>query len=288
MKSLITGAKGQLGYDIIRELEKRGFDEIITTDCENMDITNADQVNEIITECKPEVIFHCAAWTAVDKAEELVEDAFKVNVEGTKNIVNAAKAVGAKLFYISTDYVFDGIKDGIYEIDDIPNPQNVYGESKYQGELSAGEYDQSFIVRISWVFGVNGNNFIKTMLNLANTRNELNIIADQYGSPTYSVDIANLLVDMAMTTKYGIYQATNEGYCSWADLAKYVFEINGLDVKVNEIPAVDYPTPAKRPMNSRMSKESLTANGFELLPGWEDAVNRYNEELKEVRKGKER
>ncbi len=279
MRYLITGYKGQLGYDIVRELKKRNENDIISLDVDDMDITNKDMVDTVITKYNPDVIMHCAAYTNVDGAEDNEELCYKVNVIGTKNIVEVAKKIDAKMLYISTDYIFDGNKEGLYEINDKANPLSVYGKTKYEGELETLKHDKSFIVRISWVFGINGKNFIRTMLRLAETRNEINVVCDQIGSPTYTVDLSKLLVDIVNTDKYGIYHANNSGYCSWADFAKYIFEINSINVKVNPIKAADYPSKAIRPYNSKLSKQSLIDNGFELLPAWEDAVLRYNEEL---------
>lgn len=282
MRYLITGSEGQLGYDIIRELKLRGVNDkdIIAPTLNEMDITNSDQVENVILASKPDVIFHCAAWTNVEAAEENEDLVYKVNVEGTKNIVDMAREVGAKVIYISTDYVFDGEKDGIYDVKDKPNPISVYGKTKFLGEVHTLDYSKSFVVRISWVFGVNGNNFVKKMLELVQTRSELKVVADQIGSPTYTVDLAKLLVDMANTEKYGIYHATNSGYCSWAEFAKYIFESNGLDINVIEAKTSDYPTKAKRPSNSKLDKQVLIDRGFYLLPDWKDAIDRYNVELK--------
>lgn len=279
MKYLITGANGQLGYEIAKELGSRGITDILATDTHTMDITNAEQVEEVIKGYKPDVIFHCAAWTAVDKAEDEQEKCFEVNVKGTENIAKVAKEIDAKMFYISTDYVFDGTKDGLYGVNDKVNPKSVYGLTKFQGEEKVRENDKHFIVRISWVFGINGNNFIKTMLKLSETRTELNVVSDQFGSPTYTVDLAKLLVDMSNTEKYGTYHANNEGFCSWAQFAEYIFKVNGIDMKVNHVTSEEYPQKAYRPRNSKLSKESLTENGFDLLPTWESAVERYSEEL---------
>ncbi len=279
MKYLITGANGQLGYEIAKELQSRGMTDILATDAAEMDITNKAQVDEVIKGYKPDVIFHCAAWTAVDKAEDEQEKCFAVNVSGTENIANVAKEIDAKMFYISTDYVFDGTKDGLYGVNDEVNPKSVYGLTKYQGEEKVRNNEKHFIVRISWVFGINGNNFIKTMLKLSETKNELNVVSDQFGSPTYTVDLAKLLVDMSNTEKYGTYHANNEGFCSWAQFAEYIFKVNGIDMKVNHVTSEEYPQKAYRPRNSRLSKESLTENGFDLLPTWESAVERYSEEL---------
>jgi dTDP-4-dehydrorhamnose reductase len=279
MRYFITGARGQLGYDIIRELESRGIKDILATDYTEMDITNKEQVSEIIKTYNPDVIFHCAAWTAVDKAEEEKEKCYAVNVIGTENIAEVSKKIGAKMFYISTDYVFDGTKEGLYDVDDKANPKSVYGETKYLGEEKVRQLDKYFIVRISWVFGINGNNFIKTMLKLSEGRNELNVVSDQFGSPTYTVDLSKLLVDMSNTEKYGTYHANNEGYCNWAEFAECIFKANNIDMKVNHITSDEYPQKAYRPRNSKLSKSSLTENGFDLLPHWEDTVERYSDEL---------
>lgn len=284
MKYLVTGYKGQLGYDIVRELKKRGFNDIIAIDKEEMDITDYDEVMNVITKENPDVIFHCAAWTAVDKAEEMEEIVYNVNVVGTKNIVEAAKKNNSKLFYISTDYVFDGTKEGLYETNDPANPQSIYGKTKYLGEEEVLKYDKHFIVRISWVFGINGANFIRTMLKLSETKNELNIVSDQIGSPTYTVDLSKLLVDMSLTEKYGIYHANNDGFCSWAEFAEYIFKSNNKNVKVNYVSTEEYlkitgSKQAYRPKNSKLSKSNLIENGFDMLPFWQDAVDRYNVEL---------
>lgn len=282
MRYFITGSKGQLGYDLKRELEKRGEHDILSVDYENLDITNRQAVLKLITDHNPDVVFHCAAWTQVDNAEdeEKKDLCFDVNVNGTKYVAEACEAIEGKLVYISTDYVFDGTKEGLYEIGDRPNPLSVYGKTKYLGELEAQKAKKHFIVRASWVFGINGHNFIKTMLKLSETKNELKIIGDQIGGPTYTVDLARLLVDMIQTEKYGVYHGTNEGFCSWAEFAEYIFKTNEKNVKVNYIPTSEYPTKATRPLNSKLSKQSLTDAGFKLLPTWQEAVDRYNIELR--------
>lgn len=284
MKYLITGVKGQLGYDITRELEKRGETNYLALDVENMDITDSKKVMEVITNYCPDVIFHCAAWTAVDKAEDRKEDCYKVNVLGTKNITEAAIKVDAKLIYLSTDYVFDGTKEGIYTEEDKANPKSVYGKTKYLGEEEVRKNKKHFIARISWVFGINGNNFIKTMLKLSENHDTVNVVDDQIGSPTYTVDLAKLLVDMSQTEKYGTYHITNEGFCSWAELAEEIFKINEKNVKVNRVSTEKYleltkTKQAYRPKNSKLSKEKLVENGFDPLPTWQDALIRYRKEL---------
>ena len=281
MKCLVTGAYGQLGYDVVRELKSRGYNDIIALGHTDMDITNVEEVQRIITSIKPDVVFHCAAYTKVDQAEEEIELCTAVNVEGTKQIAIACNKIDAKLIYISTDYVFDGKKEGEYISEDAVNPQNVYGMTKFLGEEYSKINSKTYIVRISWVFGVNGKNFIKTMLRLAEDRNEVSVVCDQIGSPTYTVDLSKILVDMAETDKYGTYHATNEGYCSWADLAEYVFKSNRLDITVNRIPTSAYLQKAKRPLNSKLSKNNLEIAGFNRLPDWHDAVDRFNIELRQ-------
>ena len=275
MKVLVTGVKGQLGYDVVKDLKKRGH-EPIGVDREEMDLMNNDAIREFIMNTRPEAIIHCAAFTAVDKAEEEVEVCYQVNAEATKVIAECAKELDITLIYISTDYVFDGTKEGEYVETDVPNPINVYGASKLLGEQYVQQLlEKYYIVRISWVFGENGNNFIKTMRRLGSERDELNIIHDQVGSPTYTADLAPLLVDMMETNNYGIYHATNEGTCSWFEFANEIFKQSNIEVKTNPITTDQYPTAAKRPMNSRMSKDKLTEFGFALLPSWEEALNNY-------------
>ena len=287
MKYLITGYNGQLGYDIKNELLKRGVfkDDILAIDKDEMDITDREQVFNVIKDFSPDVIFHCAAWTAVDKAEDNKELVNLVNVIGTRNVVDASIEVGAKILYMSTDYVFDGTKDGIYLVDDRVNKKSVYGMTKYLGEEEVRRNPKHFITRISWVFGINGNNFIKTMLKLSENHESLNVVADQIGSPTYTVDLARLLVDMSSTEKYGTYHATNEGYCSWADFAEYIFKINNKDTKVNKVTTEEYlnltnTKQAYRPKNSKLDKSKLDENGFDRLPSWKDATERFCKVLK--------
>lgn len=275
MKVLVTGVKGQLGYDVVKDLEKRGH-QPIGVDRDEMDLMDNEAIRTFIMNLKPEAIIHCAAYTAVDKAEEEVETCYQINAEAVKVISECAKELDVKLIYISTDYVFDGTKEGEYVETDLPNPINVYGASKLKGEQYVQTLlEKYYIVRISWVFGVNGNNFIKTMRRLGSERDELNIINDQVGSPTYTADLAPLLVDMMETDKYGIYHATNEETCSWYEFANEIFKQSGIEVKTNPITTNQYPTAAKRPMNSRMSKAKLKANGFNLLPTWQEALAHY-------------
>lgn len=280
MKVLVTGVKGQLGYDVVKELEKRNL-QAIGVDIEEMDITDAASVEKVIGEAAPDAVIHCAAYTAVDAAEENEELCRKVNAEGTKNIAMACKKADIKMLYISTDYVFGGQGEKPWEPEDERDPQSVYGRTKYEGEMAVQEIlDKYFIVRIAWVFGINGKNFVKTMINLSKTRDSLTVVNDQFGSPTYTYDLARLLVDMIQTEKYGIYHATNEGICNWYEFACAIFEKAGISMKVSPVSSAEYVAKAKRPMNSRMSKEKLSEQGFERLPSWENALERYLEELK--------
>lgn len=287
IKILVTGYKGQLGYDVVKELTNRGFKNILGIDREELDITDEEAVYNFINNYKPEIVMHNAAWTAVDKAEELPDEVYKVNALGPKYIAEACKKVHATMMYISTDYVFNGKGDKPFKIDDPKEGLSIYGKTKSEGEdFVKSILDKYFIIRISWVFGINGNNFIKTMLKLADMgKKELNVVSDQIGSPTYTYDLAKLMCDMIVTNKYGVYHATNEGYTSWAEFARYIFEVAKLDVKVNDVTTKEYaklvPNQASRPLNSRMDKSSLTNNGFNLLPNWKDATYRYiKEELK--------
>ncbi|HDR7351397.1 TPA: dTDP-4-dehydrorhamnose reductase [Bacillus wiedmannii] len=281
MKILVTGYNGQLGYDVVKRGEKQGL-EMQGIGIEDLDITNEAAVYEFVDKVKPDAIIHCAAYTAVDKSEDDKELCWNVNVEGTKYLATAAKKLNAKFVYISTDYVFDGEGTHAFVENDEPNPVGYYGLTKYEGEkVVRSLIDKNFIVRISWVFGINGNNFIKTMLRLGETCDELNVVGDQIGSPTYTYDLARLLVDMVVTEKYGTYHATNEGFCSWAEFAKEVFEIAGQDVKVNSITTEEYPTRAIRPKNSRMSKQKLIDNGFQPLQDWKKATKHYITQLQQ-------
>ena len=300
MKILVTGVAGQLGHDVMNELAKRGYEGIgsdiieeysgiqdetavCTMPYVQMDITDEASVRRVLTETAPDVVVHCAAWTAVDLAEdddkkELVR---AINATGTRYIAEECKKLDCKLVYISTDYVFDGQGSKPWDPDCKDyKPMNVYGQTKLEGELAVSQtLEKYFIVRISWVFGVNGKNFIKTMLNLGKTHDHLTVVNDQFGSPTYTYDLARLLVDMVLTDKYGIYHATNEGICNWYEFACEIFRQAGMKVEVAPVPASEYPTKAKRPENSRMSKAKLTENGFVRLPSWQDALERYLKEI---------
>lgn len=303
MKVFVTGVGGQLGFNVVNELKKRGYEAIgsdildeVAADCAyvKLDITNADAVETAITEVNPDVVIHCAAWTAVDAAEdeENIPKVRAINVDGTQNIANVCKKLDCKMIYISTDYVFDGQGTAPWQPDckDYA-PQNVYGQTKLDGELAVSNtLDKYFIVRIAWVFGKNGKNFIKTMLNVGKKYDTVRVVNDQIGTPTYTYDLARLLVDMAETEKYGYYHATNEGgYISWYDFTKEIFrqavalgrtEYDENHVTVSPVTTEEYGvSKAARPFNSRLDKSKLTANGFTLLPTWQDAVARYLKEI---------
>ena len=284
MKILVTGVKGQLGHDLVQELSARGHTPV-GVDIEEMDITDAEAVRRTITEVAPDGVIHCAAWTAVDAAEdeENREKVHRINAEGTANVANACKLVNCKLMYISTDYVFDGQGSEPWQPDcKAYAPLSVYGQSKLDGELAVCEaLERYFIVRIAWVFGLNGKNFIKTMLRLSETHDTLRVVNDQIGTPTYTRDLARLLVDMMETEKFGYYHATNEGgYISWADFAKEIFRQAGKATEVIPVTTEEYGvSKARRPFNSRLDKSKLTECGFARLPAWQDALARYLKEL---------
>ena len=302
-KILVTGVNGQLGYDVVHELDKRGY-EAIGVDREVMNLTNSEEIRKVMNDISPDGVIHCAAYTAVDAAEDNIELCERVNALAVKDIAECAKVLDIPMIYISTDYVFNGMK-GInqnnvdevaytiednnickecyleYTEDDKVNPINVYGRTKCEGEMYVRDIlDKHYIVRSSWVFGEHGNNFIDTMLRLSKDRDEINVIDDQVGSPTYTKDLAPLLVDMLESDRYGTYHATNDGYCSWYEFAKEIFDVAGVDIKVNPITTNMYPTKAKRPFNSKMSKEKLKNNNFRTLRSWKSAVKDYIENIK--------
>jgi dTDP-4-dehydrorhamnose reductase len=284
MKVLVTGVKGQLGHDVFNELCARGY-EAVGVDVEEMDITDAQSVDKMLSSVRPDAVIHCAAWTAVDAAEESenIEKVSLVNVQGTKNIAKACRAIGSKMMYISTDYVFDGQGTEPWEADCKEYaPLSVYGRTKLEGELAVAEaLDAYFIVRIAWVFGINGKNFVKTMLALSEKYESLRVVDDQIGTPTYTFDLARLLVDMIETDKYGYYHATNEGgYISWADFAKEIFRQAKKSTAVIPVTTAEYGlSKARRPFNSRLDKSKLIEKGFAPLPDWKDALARYLFEL---------
>ncbi|MCR5439174.1 MAG: dTDP-4-dehydrorhamnose reductase [Selenomonas sp.] len=281
MKVLVTGVTGQLGFDCVRELQKRGW-EVRGVSSRDFSLTDPVGMRKYLETFRPEAVIHCAAYTAVDKAEDEPELCEAINAEGTRCLAELCRELACKMVYISTDYVFPGKGEEYYEPDDIKDPCNAYGRSKLHGEEAVLELlENYFIVRISWVFGINGKNFIRTMLKLSESHEELTVVDDQIGSPTYTYDLAVLLADMVQSDKYGIYHATNEGVCSWAELAAETFRLAGKEVKVTPVPSSAYPTKAVRPKNSRLSKACLEKAGFKRLPQWQDAVKRYIKEMKE-------
>jgi len=275
MKILVTGAKGQLGFDIVKELTARNILHK-GVDVEDFDITDKSAVFTAIETYQPTVVIHCAAYTAVDKAEDEPELCHKINVNGTRNIAEACKQINAKMIYISTDYVFAGEGNHFHKITDPTSPKSIYGKTKRDGECAVIEtLSQHFIVRISWVFGKNGNNFVKTMLRLGKERDTINVVSDQIGSPTYTADLAPLLCDMTASERYGIYHATNEGTCSWAEFAQEIFKQAKLDTQVNPILSSEYPTKAIRPLNSRLDKHCLDDTSFNRLQHWQDGLKHF-------------
>ncbi len=277
----MTGARGQLGMDLMAELEKRGL-EAVGVDIDEMDITDAPACQKVIAQANVDAVIHCAAYTAVDAAQEQEDLCRRINAEGTRNVASACRASGAVLMYISTDYVFNGQGTRPWEPDDRREPLNVYGQTKYEGELAVEELmdGRYFIVRIAWAFGAFGKNFIKTMLRLGRERGACSVVDDQVGSPTYTYDLSRLLVDMIQTDRYGRYHATNEGLCSWYEFACEIFRQAGMDdVRVTPVTSAQYPAKAARPFNSRMSKEKLSDNGFVRLPPWQDALGRFLKQI---------
>ena len=284
MKALVTGVKGQLGFDVVNELKNRGHDAV-GVDIEEMDITDPESVSRVIGEAAPDVVIHCAAWTAVDAAEdpENIAKVRAVNAGGTRNIAQVCKKLDCKMLYLSTDYVFDGQGTTPWEPDCKDyKPLNVYGQTKLDGELAvSGTVDKFFIVRIAWVFGKNGSNFIKTMLNVGKKHDTVRVVSDQIGTPTYTLDLARLLVDMAESEKYGYYHATNEGgYISWYDFTCEIYKQAGYATRVVPVTTAEYGlSKAARPFNSRLDKSKLSENGFQPLPAWQDALQRYLKEI---------
>ncbi len=281
MRYMITGVKGQLGYDLNNELRKRGH-EVVGVDIDEMDITDSEACSRVITEAKADGVFHCAAYTAVDAAEDNEELCMRINAEGTRNIARVCENLDIKMLYLSTDYVFNGQGETPWEPDDLREPINTYGRSKYFGEIAVTDHvEKFFIVRISWVFGINGNNFIKTMLKLSENHDTLRIVSDQIGSPTYTYDLSRLLADIMETEKYGFYHASNEGLCTWCEFAEAIFKEAGIEMNIIPVTTAEYGAKAVRPLNSRLNKEKLTEFGFERLPDWQDAMRRFMAELKE-------
>lgn len=299
MKVLVTGVAGQLGHDVMNELASRNLEgygtdlaetyagiQDVTSVCRapyvSLDITDAQAVQTVMDEVHPDAVVHCAAWTAVDKAEDMPDVVRKVNAEGTKNIVDACKKQDIPVMYFSTDYVFNGEGTNPWMEYGHREPLNVYGQTKYEGELAVESYPKHFIIRISWVFGKNGNNFIKTMLRLGKERGAVSVVNDQIGMVTYTYDLARLVVDMIQTKEYGTYHATNSGdFISWYDFAKEIFKQAGMDVPVTPVDSSAFPAKAKRPKNSRMNQTELDKHGFTRLPDWHNALARYLKELKD-------
>lgn len=272
---IVTGAKGQLGGDVCRVLEKENV-PFLGIDKDELDITDGNEVESFFAKNKASALIHCAAYVAVDKAEDEKELCFRVNETGTRNLARACKKYNIKMLYVSTDYVFGGKSEMPFEPEDEKAPLNTYGQSKLKGEEAVKEYlTDYFIVRTSWVFGEKNTNFIATMLRLAQEKNSLSVVNDQIGSPTYSKDLAALLCRMIKTQAFGTYHGTNEGFCSWYELAKKAFEIKGITVNLIPVKSEAFPTKATRPHNSRLSKKCLDKNGFSRLPMWENAVERY-------------
>ena len=279
MKILVTGYNGQLGYDVVKELNSRSV-ECRGVDREDFDITDRDETVGYICDYAPDAVIHCAAYTAVDRAEDDEENCRKVNADGTENIAVACEKLRAKMLYVSTDYVYGGDGEAPFETDSPTNPKNVYGVSKLEGEKAVMKYiDKFFIVRTSWVFGINGSNFVKTMLRLGDEKESLNVVCDQVGSPTYTPDLARLICDLIVTEKYGIYHVTNENYCSWAEFAAEIMNLGGKKTVINPVPSSEYPTKAERPHNSRLSKKCLDEAGIKRLPTWQDALKRFLKEM---------
>ena len=278
-KVLVTGVNGQLGHDVVRCLEGRGI-ACRGVDIGDFDLTDGKAVSDFVKSYMPTTVVHCAAYTAVDKAEDDRETCRAVNVDGTRHVAEACRSVDAAMVYISTDYVFDGEGTVPFEVDAAKNPKCHYGATKALGEDQVEALlERFFIVRTAWVFGINGGNFVKTMLRLGGEREEVVVVADQIGSPTYTADLSELLCDMIATDRYGVYHATNEGFCSWYDFAVAIFAEAGLSTRVRPIATEEYPTKALRPKNSRLSKASLDRAGFSRLPDWRDALRRYVIEL---------
>ncbi len=279
MKVLVTGAKGQLGNDLLNEMAKRGI-ESIGVDVDEMDITDAGAVERVLRGSGADAVIHCAAYTAVDAAEDNAELCARINGAGTEHVATVCRSLDIPMMYISTDYVFNGQGERPWEPDDKREPLNVYGETKYQGELAVEKLlEKYFIVRIAWVFGSNGKNFINTMLRIGKEKGKASVVNDQVGSPTYTYDLARLLVDMIQTDRYGTYHATNEGLCSWYEFAVEIFRQAKLSVEVTPVTSAEYGARAKRPANSRMNRDKLDENGFKRLPPWQDALARYLKEL---------
>jgi dTDP-4-dehydrorhamnose 3,5-epimerase/reductase len=280
IKIMITGASGQLGYDVVNKLRKLCFD-VISPDKNEFDLLNSHQVKNYILKEKPDVIIHCAAYTNVDKAEDEKDLAYKINVEGTKNIVNIAKKTKSKIVFISSDYVFEGSNEFAYTEKDSTKPLNYYGYTKECGEIIVRDnIERHFIIRTSWLYGSNGNNFVKTMLELSKNKKEISVVSDQIGAPTYTEDLADLISRLVQTSKYGTYNGVNEGYCSRFEFAEKIFELSNIDIDLKKVKSIDFLSKAKRPLNSMLSTEKLAEFNITKLPHWENALLRYIKEIK--------
>lgn len=279
MRIMVTGATGQLGREVVRELTDRGH-QVLGVSTADFDLTDAEAVRAAVAAAKPEGVVHCAAYTAVDRAEQEVERCMAINALGTQHLAKAARDAGARLLYVSTDYVFSGEGRLPHQADETPAPLNVYGMSKYRGEQAVREsLAEHFILRVSWVYGAGGNNFVRTMLRLGRERESVRVVCDQVGAPTYAVDLARLMADMIVTDRYGVYHASGGGCCSFAELAAAIMKAAGLPCQVVPVPTSEYPTAARRPLNSRLSLRSLDENGFARLPDWEDGLARFLREI---------
>ena len=279
MKVLVTGYNGQLGWEVVRLLEERGV-PCRGVDVQDFDLTDGEAVKNYVRDYAPDVIVHCAAYTAVDRAESEPEICAAVNGDGTMNMVRAALSVDAKLVYISTDYVFSGEGEAPWKEEDPYDPKNVYGLSKVQGEIAVRSLMQKyFLLRVSWLYGIHGKNFVRTMLRLGKEKKEIRVVDDQIGSPTYAVDVARVICDLISTEKYGIYHVVNDGYMSWAQFTRLILAGAGLNCRVVPIPSSEYPTPARRPLNSRMDTSKLRKSGVHPMPTVENALGRYLQEL---------
>lgn len=282
MKILITGVNGQLGHDVLKLLNKNDKYKVYGTDIFDLDITNQDSVEKYFLMVQPNVVIHCAAYTAVDRAEDEEKKCMEINVNGTKNLVEQAKKYKSKFIYISTDYVFDGTKKSAYNVQDKENPQSVYGMSKYLGELETKKIHSHFIIRISWVFGKNGNNFVDTMLKISKQKDQISVINDQIGSPTYTKDLSKFILELLETKKYGTYHMTNQGFCSWYEFAVEIFRIIKKDTKIIPINSNQFFTKAKRPKNSLLNKSKNEIMGFNKMPDWKNALKRYLKEIEVI------
>lgn len=282
MKILITGANGQLGYDILRHNERNALFDAVGTDRAETDLTRPEEIVSLFRRERFDAVLHCAAYTAVDIAETERDLCRKVNYEATARLCDETARQGGKFMFLSTDYVFDGTKQGYYGTQDLPNPQNIYGKTKYEAETYVLQYDRSFVVRTSWVFGINGQNFVRSMLRLSQSNTHLKVVSDQIGSPTYTVDLARLLCDMVFTERYGLYHATNEGYCSRSEFAEEIFRQANRSVTVEKVLTSEFPpSAATRPLNAKLDRSELKKRGFLPLPNWKDALQRYLTELRE-------